>query len=165
MIILMASMGNNNEIGKNNENIWDLKFHKNKFKEEVDGNIVVMGRNTFNELSNDLDNSKKIVLSKTRKFDKAVGKDVTVVDNVLDLIKKCRQLGEKKDVYIVGGESMFNLFMDYAQKMYITKVDKTVDGADAFFPEIRLQEWEEKILNQDKEDNTKFSFVEYTKKD
>ena len=161
----MASMGNNNEIGKNNENIWDLKFHKNKFKEEVDGNIVVMGRNTFNELSNDLDNSKKIVLSKTRKFDKAVGKDVTVVDNVLDLIKKCRQLGEKKDVYIVGGESMFNLFMDYAQKMYITKVDKTVDGADAFFPEIRLQEWEEKILNQDKEDNTKFSFVEYTKKD
>ena len=165
MIILIASMGNNNEIGKDNENICDLQFHKNKFKEEVDGNIVVMGRNTFNELSDNLDNSKKFVLSKTRKFDKEVGKDVTVVDNVLDLIKKCRQLSEKKDVYIVGGESMFNLFMDYAQKMYITKVDKTIDGADAFFPQICMQEWEEKILNQDKENNTNFSFVEYTKKD
>lgn len=165
MIILMASMGKNNEIGKNNENIWDLKFHRDKFRQEVNGNIVVMGRNTFNELSNELENSKKIVLSKTKKFDKAIDKSVTVVDNVLDLIKKCRQLSENKDVYIVGGESMFNLFMDYAQKMYITKVDDTVDEADAFFPEIRLQEWDEKILNEDKEDNKRFSFVQYTKKD
>lgn len=164
MIILMASMGNNNEIGKDNENLWNLNFHKDKFKEEVEGNVVVMGRNTFNELPDELDNTKKIVLSKTRKFNKETGKDVTVVDNVLDLIKKCRQLSEKKDVYIVGGESMFNLFMDYAQKMYITKVDKNVKDADAFFPEIKLQDWEEKIINEDKEKDTNFAFVEYTKK-
>lgn len=164
MIILMASMGNNNEIGKDNANLWNLDFHNDKIKEEVEGNIVVMGRNTFNELPNQLDNTKKIVLSKTKNFNKEIGKDVTVVDNVLDLIKKCRQLSQKKDVYIVGGESMFNLFMDYAGKMYITKINKTVNDADAFFPEIRLQEWDEKVINEDKDNDTKFSFVEYTKK-
>lgn len=164
MIILMASVGNNNEIGKDNERLFNLNFHNDKFKQEVEGNVIVMGRNTFNELTDDLDNTKKIVLSKTRKFNKQIGKDVVVVDNVLDLIKKCRELSQKTDVYIVGGESMFNLFMDYAKKIYITKVDKTVKDADAFFPEIRLQEWDEKVLNKDEEKGTNFSFVEYTKK-
>lgn len=164
MIILIASMGNNNEIGKENKSICNLNYHKHKLQKETKGNVVVMGRSTFDNLIINLEDTKKIVLSKKKQFKKEVGNDVQVVDNVLDLIKKCKSLSEKKDVYIVGGESIFNLFVNYADKMYITKIDKTVEDADAFFPKIETNEWNEKVLDNNKEKNIEFSFIEYTKK-
>lgn len=164
MIILLASKGKFNEIGKDNKLIWDLEYSNKKYKEKTEGNIVVMGRNTFNSLKVILPNRKHIVLSKTKKFNKPVGTEITTVDNVLTLIKKCRELSEKKDVYIIGGESMYNLFIDYADKMYITQIQAEEKNADAFFPNINENEWETKLLEEKKEKNIKFDYIEYIRK-
>ena len=164
MIILLASKGKHNEIGKDNELIWNLEYSNMQYREKTEGNIVVMGRNTFNALQELLPNRKHIVLSKTKKFNKPIGTDILAVDNVLTLIKKCRELSAKKDVYIIGGESMYNLFIDYADKMYITEIQAEDNNADAFFPKIDENEWNEKILDEKKEKNIKFDYVEYTRK-
>ncbi|MBE5821908.1 MAG: dihydrofolate reductase [Clostridiales bacterium] len=164
MIILLASKGKHNEIGKENELIWNLEYSNKKYEEKTEGNVVVMGRNTFNALPDILPNRKHIVLSKTKKFNKPIGTEILAVDNVLTLIKKCRELSEKKDVYIIGGESMYNLFIDYADKMYITEIQAEDINADAFFPQIDENEWETKVLDEKKEKNIKFDYIEYTRK-
>ena len=160
----MAEKGLNNEIGKNNKLIWNLKYDQKLFKEKTEGSIMVMGRNTFNALPGVFPNRKHIVLSTTKKFNKPIDAQIESVSNVLELIKQCRKLSEKKDVYIIGGESMYNLFIDYADKMYITQVNQREDGADAFFPEIDKKQWNEKVIENKVEKGIEFSFIEYTRK-
>ena len=75
------------------------------------------------------------------------------------MIKKCRELSEKKDVFIIGGESKYNLFIDYADKMYITEIQDEDNNADAFFPQIDESEWETKIIEENKEKNVKYISV------
>lgn len=164
MIAMIASLGKNNEIGKNNDLIWTLKADMKEFKKRTDGNIMVMGRNTFNSLPSILPNRKYIVLSTTKKFNKTLNADITSVDNVLALIKKCRELSQKKDVYIIGGASLYHLFMDYADKMYLTHIDATDDEADTFFPEINKDEWDITLLSMGEEKKIPYSIVEYIKK-
>lgn len=164
MIIIMAEKGLNNEIGKDNELIWNLKYDQKLFKEKTEGSIMVMGRNTFNALPGVFPNRKHIVLSTTKKFNKPLDTQIESISNVLDLIKKCRKLAETKDVYIIGGESMYNLFIDYADKMYITQVNEKEEEADAFFPEIDKKQWEEKVIENKNEKGIDFSFIEYTRK-
>ena len=59
---------------------------------------MVMGRNTFNALPGVFPNRKHIVLSTTKKFNKPIDAQIESVSNVLELIKQCRKLSEKKDV-------------------------------------------------------------------
>jgi dihydrofolate reductase len=160
MIIIMAEKGLNNEIGKDNELIWNLKYDQKLFKEKTEGSIMVMGRNTFNSLPGVFPNRKHIVLSTTKKFNKPLDAQIESISNVLDLIKKCRKLSETKDVYIIGGESMYNLFIDYADKMYITQINEIQEDADAFFPEIDENVWEEKVIENRNEKGIDFSFIE-----
>ncbi len=164
MIIIIAQKGINNEIGKDNKLIWNLRYDKKIFKEKTEGNIMVMGRNTFNALPNIYSNTKQIVLSTTNKFIKPIDSQIEPINNVLELIKKCRELSKQKDVYIVGGESMYKLFIDYADKMYITQINDKDEEADAFFPEIDNRLWQEKVIKNKSEKGIDFSFVEYTRK-
>ncbi len=164
MIIMIAAIGENNEIGKENELIWKLKYDLKNFRKMTKDNIIVMGRNTFNSLPKILPDRKHVVLSKTKKFNKPLDTQVVAVDNVLELIKKCRTWSEKKDVYIIGGQSMYILFMDYADKMYITKINATDENADAFFPQINEKDWNKNILENATENGLDISFIEYTRK-
>ena len=65
---IIAAVGKNLELGKNNDLIWsipeDLKF----FRNVTNGHTIVMGRNTFDSLTKMLPNRKHIVLSSRDDF-------------------------------------------------------------------------------------------------
>ena len=62
-ISMIAAVGKNLELGKNNDLIWHLPNDLKYFKNTTSGKTVVMGKNTFKSLPKVLPNRKNIVLT------------------------------------------------------------------------------------------------------
>ena len=128
---LIAAVDRNWAIGKGRDLLVDIPEDKKFFREETLGKVVVMGRKTFESLpAGALDFRTNIVLTKDRKF---APKDVCVchcVDEVLEMVS----VYDTKDVYIIGGQSVYEQFAGLCDTAHITKVDYAYD-ADKYFPD------------------------------
>ena len=62
-ISMIAAVGRNLELGKNNDLIWHFKEDMKFFKNTTMGHTVIMGRKTFESLPKALPGRKNIVLS------------------------------------------------------------------------------------------------------
>ena len=88
-----------------------------------------MGLNTFNELKKPLAGRDNIVLSKSVKaIDGA-----TVCDSLDKAIEHAKSTG--KEIFICGGESVYKAALEFADNLYITRVNASFDG-DRYFPAI-----------------------------
>ena len=83
-INLIAAIGKNNELGKDNDLIWRFKEDMNFFKEQTMNKPIIMGMNTYNSLPKLLPGRQHIVLtSKERELDP----QIIVVHSVEQLLK------------------------------------------------------------------------------
>ena len=123
MLSIIAAIGQNNELGKNNDLIWKFKEDMKFFKEMTTGKVCIMGRNTLNSLpgGRPLDGRINIVLTKDKSFKKNGVVVVNSVDEALDAVKEYNT----KDVFVIGGESVYSQFMPYIDTAYITYIDYT----------------------------------------
>ena len=157
-ITLIAAIGRNRELGKNNALIWhipgDLKF----FKENTDGKHIVMGMNTLKSLPRLLPNRKHIVL--TRGNDK-VDSEIVVCHSVNELLDYIKDIDE--EIMIIGGAQIYSLMLEYADKMLLTEIDKEFD-ADVYFPYFSKEDWECEIISNCKYNDLEYSHVKYTRK-
>lgn len=133
-INIIAAIGENNELGKNNKLIWrmpnDLKF----FKMMTLDHTVVMGRKTFESLPNNLPRRSKVVLS-SKNLD--LYSDAICYKDPADILVDF----EGQDIFIIGGESIYKLFLPVADNMYLTEIQETDPYADAYFPNFDKEEW------------------------
>lgn len=129
MLKMIACINSNGGIGRNNKLIIQMAEDVERFKSKTMGNIVVMGRKTWESLSRKpLANRENIVL--TRKNILLEG--AKIVNNPRDIIHLAEESTE--DVYIIGGAEIYRLFIEDADVLELTEVD--VDNeADAFFPD------------------------------
>ncbi len=163
MINIIAAIGENNELGKSNNLIWHIPKDLKYFSEKTKGSVIVMGRNTFNSLPKILPNRKHIVLSKTGGFNKETNENVLVIDDKEKLIGLCKELSANNEIFIIGGASLYKMFMEIADKLYITHIEEKDDDADVYFPEISSNVWNREVIANDEDNNIKFSFVEYNR--
>ena len=163
MINIIAAIGKNNELGKDNSLIWNIPKDLKFFREKTKNSIIVMGRNTFNSLPKILPGRKHIILSSTNNFNKEINDDVTVINSKEDLINLCKKISENNEVFIIGGASLYSMFIDIADVLYITHIEKVEETADVYFPKIDEAKWKKNILANDEDNNIQFSWVEYTK--
>ena len=163
MINIIAAIGKKNELGKDNGLIWNIPKDLKFFREKTRNSIIVMGRNTFNSLPKILPGRKHIILSSTNNFNKEINEQVTVINNKEDLINLCKKISENNEVFIIGGASLYSMFIDIADVLYITHIEKVEETADVYFPKIDEAKWKKKILANDEDNNIKFSWVCYTK--
>lgn len=163
MISIIAAIGENNELGKNNGLIWNIPKDLKFFREKTSGSPIVMGRNTFNSLPKILPGRLHIVLSDNDDFNKEVNDNVIVVHDKDKLFELCNNMGADKEVFVVGGASIYRMFIDIADKLYITHIEESDSSADVYFPEIESKKWSRRVLANDEDNNIKFSHVEYTK--
>lgn len=164
MLIMIAAIGKNNELGKNNGLIWSFSKDMKFFREKTKNSVIVMGGKTFNSLPKILPNRKHIVLSKKREFNKELNENVVVIDDKEQLIKYCKELSQEQDVFVIGGASVYAMFLPIADRMYLTRIAAEEKQADVFFPEICEDEWEKVILETAEENEIKFAFVQYDRK-
>ena len=128
MTALIVARSRNNVIGKNGQIPWKIKGEQKQFKELTTGNVVVMGRKTYEEIGRPLPNRTTIVVSNTAQFE---GKNL----NTAHSLKEALDLAEGRDVYVAGGSGLFKEAIPLVDRMYITEVDLTVEDGDVFFPE------------------------------
>ncbi len=136
---LIAAIGENGELGKNNDLIWHLPKDKRFFKETTMGKYVVMGRRTFESLPNSLPGRTMIVVS-SKKLDNYY--DVICYNNPLDVIDHF----EKDELFVIGGGLIYEEFMPFASEMYLTEVLAHDYEADTYFPQINPREWHVKEI-------------------
>lgn len=156
MIALIAAIAKNNCIGKNNELPWhipeDLKHFRNLTKDKT----VLMGRKTFESivsyLGKPLPKRKNLVITTNTGYKAPNGV------KIYNSIKSALEKNSEDNIFIIGGAAIYKQTINLADKLYITHVNKKVDG-DAFFPKIDTAKWKK----TEKENYDGFSFVTYNK--
>ncbi len=156
MIGLIVARSNNNVIGKNGQIPWRIKGEQKQFKELTTGNVVVMGRKSYEEIGHPLPNRKTIVVSRTKKYE---GENLATASSVEEAIKMA---GNEK-VYISGGYGLYKEAIPYVDVMYITEVQTEIEDGDTFFPEFDENDFDIEEGETGGED-IKFIRTTYTRK-
>ncbi len=130
MINIIVAMSQNWVIGKNNQLPWKIKEDLIRFKQLTTGNVVVMGRKTYESIGKTLPNRINIVLSRDETFNP---KDVIVFNDTEKCITFCKNL-KGIDTFIIGGQQIYEQTLKHAQRLYITQIKEKIDG-DARFPD------------------------------
>src|SRR5690625_3421205 len=133
-ISLIAAFDKNRVIGKDNDLPWDIPNDWNYVIDTIKDYPIIMGRQTLESLGGALSGRRNIVLTrnKTVKFDNC--EMVHSVESALELCKN------EEEVFIFGREYIYQMFMPYVDKMYITKIDHKFNG-DTFFPQVNFDKW------------------------
>ena len=125
---LIWAQDNNGGIGKDNKLPWHISEDLINFKKLTLGNTIVMGRKTWDSLpKKPLLNRRNIVLS-SKKID-----DIESY-NSIEICLKSLTKDKISDIFIIGGEMIYNNFFNYADILHITFIDKYVKGIDTYFP-------------------------------
>lgn len=127
MISLIVAMGKNHVIGLNNQMPWHLPADLAYFKKVTTGHPILMGRKTFESIGRPLPNRTNVILTRDTSFQ---AEGCTVIHSIDDAI----ELAKKEDLFIIGGAEIYNQFLPFVEKMYITKISESFEG-DTFFPE------------------------------
>lgn len=155
---IIAAIGKNNELGKDNDLIWHLKGDLKFFKETTTGKKIIMGRRTFLSLPKMLPNRHHIVLSSHNDFPS----EVEVYKSIKELLNKYDNIDE--EIFIIGGSSIYKEFIELSSKMYLTHIDDECKDADVFFPNFNKEDYDIELLLENEEDGIKYKHVLYNKK-
>ena len=130
---LIAAVDKNWAIGKNNELLVRIPMDQKFFRETTTGKVVVMGRKTLESFPNGLPlkNRTNIVLTHNPNY-KVNG---AIVVHSLDELHEELKKYNSEDVYVIGGEKIYEQLLDECDVAHITKIDYAYD-ADAHFPNL-----------------------------
>lgn len=162
MISIIAAIGKNNELGKKNALLWNLPADMKRFRETTKSHTVVMGEKTFRSIGKPLPNRRNIVLTQDKTLKIGGVETVYSIEELNDLIKKTHK--KEDEVFIIGGGMIYKLFIEKADKLYITHVSASFPDADTFFPEIIPIVWNETMHKEYKkgsENPFDYTFSEY----
>lgn len=138
-MFLIAAINEEGVIGKNNDLPWKLKEDLRRFKNLTTGHIVVMGRKTFDSLpSGPLPNRIHVVITSNKSLYNETNEYIHYIplDDSTNYIMTLHEK-TKKDVFIIGGATMYKHFFPVIKRFYITLVKKKVSGSEnelVYFP-------------------------------
>lgn len=142
IISIIAALGKNNCIGKNNSLPWNLPADLQHFKDLTKGKPIVMGSRTFESIGKPLPQRENIVLTKDPAYQAPGCKITHSIEQAIQLAEQSEMGRVSGEVMICGGESVYKQFLTVARRMYLTFIDGDFDG-DAYFPEFDKTEWKE----------------------
>ena len=154
MIALIVAYANNQVIGNKGCIPWKIKGEQKRFRELTMGNVVIMGRRSYEEIGKPLPGRTTIVISNTKKFD---------YDNCLTAktLEEAIELAGDKDIYIAGGVRLYEESLALVEKMYVTEIDLEVEG-DTYFPHFEQEQFIKEV-EEKHEVEIPYTYVTYTK--
>jgi len=141
-ISMIAAMSHGRVIGKDNKMPWYLPADLAWFKKTTMGKPIIMGRHTHDSIGKALPGRQNIIVSRN---------EVLVVqgcDVVHSTEMALKAVAEAPEVMIIGGALIYNLFLPYANCLYLTHIDAYFQG-DTLFPDYEKQaQW--KLVTEEK---------------
>lgn len=133
---MIVAMGNNRELGLNNQLLCHLPEDLKWFKAKTSGHTVIMGDRTWESLpKKPLPNRRNIVMTLDRSL---IFPDCEMAYSIEELLE---MLDDNENPFIIGGATIYKLFINKIQHLYITRILSDFK-ADAFFPEVDFSKYE-----------------------
>lgn len=153
-------MSKNRVIGCNNQLPWHMPADLKRFKQLTLNKTVIMGRKTFESIGHALPDRENIIITHQKDYSANHCK-------IAHSLKDALSLSSHQDVFIIGGQTIYEQALSIANQLFITLIDETISG-DTFFPEIQKEKWQ-LISNEKHERDEKnqyaYEFLIYQKKE
>jgi len=156
MITIIAAIGSNNELGKDNDLIWHLPADLKRFKKVTTGHAIIMGRNTFESIGKPLPNRRSIIITRNTSYQKEGCEIVHSLEAAIELIE------DQDDAFIIGGAQIYK---EAIKKHLVDQLHHDFD-ADVFFPSIDEAIWKEisrEYFSSNENNLYNYSFISYKK--
>lgn len=141
-IVLVAAVGENGVIGRDNGLPWRLRSDLQHFRALTMGKPLLMGRKTYLSIGKPLPGRTNIVLSRDPAFAAA---GIVVTDGLGKALAAARGDALRRnaaEIMVIGGAEIFAALLSQAARLEITRVHAKPEG-DTFFPPIHPAEWRE----------------------
>ncbi len=133
MFKIIVAHDPNRVIGNNLDIPWHIKEDFKHFKNTTLNHTIVYGSKTFESIGHALPNRHNIVLNFDKNYNAPGCEVVTSIQELLD-----RYLKSDEVVFICGGASIYNQFLNYCDELIISEVKKEYEG-NIYFPEYKEQ--------------------------
>ncbi|MCR5594348.1 MAG: dihydrofolate reductase [Lachnospiraceae bacterium] len=160
---MIVAVDENWAIGNKGSLLVRIPADHKMFRNETMGKVVVLGRKTLETFpqKQPLEGRTNIILSHNKNYKAG---SAIVVASLEELIFKLREYDDK-DIYIIGGASVYEMMLPYVDTVHVTKIDHAYE-ADAFFPNLdKSGEWE---ITADSDEQVYFDityrFLKYERK-
>ena len=137
MVSLIVAVGRRDEIGKAGKMPWHLPADLKHFKRNTLGKPVLMGRKTLEAIGRPLPERRNLVLTRDAGFRAADCETVTSLDAAIAAVTGVPEL------MVIGGGEVYRLAWDRTDRIYLTRIQADVEGADTFFPKLEASQWRE----------------------
>lgn len=171
MLSMIVAVSDNNVIGQNGGIPWHLPGDFARFKILTkNADWYVTGRKSYESLlltlkdktQEPLPGRNKLIFTKNLDFNAPHCAVTTILTPIL-------LAAETKNVFIGGGAEIYKLFLPFADRLYLTRVHKIVEG-DAYFPALNPDEWErfycpiDAIIERHPKDECDYEFTDYQRR-
>ena len=155
MVALIVAHAKNRVIGNNGQIPWKIKGEQKRFRELTTGNVVIMGRRSYEEIGRALPNRTTIVVSNRKNFD---AENCMTAKSLAEAI----EIAGDRNVYISGGARLYEEALPLVDKMFITEIDYNIEG-DTYFPEFKKEDFIKEI-DEVYDGEMPYAYVTYTRK-
>jgi len=159
MLSISVAVAKNSVIGKDNTLPWHISEDLKRFKRITSNKKMIMGRKAFESLPGILPNREHIIITRNKNFN--VDSDmVTMVYDLNSLVEKYSKCEE--EVFVIGGAEIYEQFLPYIQKIYLTQIDENFEG-DTYFPEINYDEFKSEFTSEkftDEKNGLHYTFID-----
>lgn len=192
ILSLVAAVGNNRVIGKDNAMPWHMPADLKYFKRITLGKPVIMGRRTFESIGRPLPGRTNIIISRDPDYRNP---DCVVVRSIEQALAAARaaapgappltyreelmpreagrregpaalvHLYTSEEVMVIGGAALFEQLLPSADRIYLTEIKGDFPG-DRYFPALPADTWREQERQDhpaDADNPYPYSFVVLTR--
>ena len=154
-IIGIAAVATNGVIGARNDIPWRIPADWQRFKALTMGQVLIMGRKTYDSIGRPLPGRRTFVITRDRRWR---GEGVRAVASVEEALDQAVGL-DSQTIFVAGGGEIYRAVWDRLTGLEITEVDQNPRG-EVTFPEIDPSEWTE--IGREAHDG--YSFVSYRRR-
>ncbi|HYO39829.1 MAG TPA: dihydrofolate reductase [Nocardioidaceae bacterium] len=136
-VVLVAAVADNGVIGRDGDLPWHLPEDLRHFKATTRGQVLLMGRRTFESIGRPLPERTTVVLTRDPDWS---ADGVHVVRSVEEAIEVARDRGV--DLMVGGGTAVYEAALPHATSQLLTEVHQSPEG-DTSYPDVDRSVWQE----------------------
>lgn len=132
---MISSVSIDGAIGNDNQLLWHLPEDLKQYQVKTHRNICIVGKNTYDTLSFDALKNRTYIIISNKRINAPTFASIYLVKNIDDAIKKAEIIKtDNQDVYVIGGEQIYNSMIDLVDYVEITWINKLYPNANKSFP-------------------------------
>ena len=141
MISAIVAVDENWGIGFNGELLEKIPEDMKQFRLLTHKRTILMGRKTWDSLPKKPlpDRLNLVITREERKFD-----NMTVFINMEEAKVRAKEAAKNHndEWFVIGGGQIYKELLPFCDRVYITKIFKSHNNVDTYFPTLEQKEWE-----------------------